>query len=729
MSDVACPRCNRAVATGMSFCPFCGADLRQQPPAPTGHPPGANPLVPAPGQREILIGRDEALKGTPHCWLDHPAVSLRHARVEQRDGRWCVVDLDSRKGTFVNYERVPPGVDGQPLEPDDTLWVAPYAFRLRLGGERQGLDPAHMRLDAQGLVRTVDRGRMTILNLEQDTISFQPGEFIALVGGSGAGKTTLMKALNGLQPAQKGRVLIDGKPIIDAGDARQFAALHAIMGYVPQDDVMHRELTAWEVLWYVARLRMADLSPREIRACIEQTLVAVDMLEHSQKRVSRLSGGQRKRINIAMELLARPRLLFLDEPTSGLDPGLDLEMMSLMRRWARGEGDGASRDPKTIVLVTHATQNIEQCDYLAFMAPGGRLAFFGPPREAKAFFFPDRPPEEVTYSHIYLELSRSADGNQTSDEWVARFRASTYYDRHVRARAPQPALTSEGERSSSTVPRARRQLSRAELKQQASQFSILAGRTVRLLSRDRLNAAFLLLQAPIAAVLLAAVSSRLALQPVGAVDAKKVLFIMACAAVWLGIINATKEIVKEQPVYQRERLYGLGAAPYVLSRHTVLATLGIVQVVLLVLFVGSQIELPAQGAFLPAVLEMAITLALSMAAGLALGLLVSSVATTQDLATTLMFLLLIVQVIFSGLLFELRGAASAISALALSRWALEGLGTTANLNQLLLGAVPGYEWDPAYQSSAFHLIQTWGILCLYTGICLALACWRQARKR
>jgi hypothetical protein len=390
-----------------------------------------------------------------------------------------------------------------------------------------------------------------------------------------------------------------------------------------------------------------------------------------------------------------------------------------------------SGDPKTIVLVTHATENIEHCDYLAFMAPGGQLAFFGPPRQAKAFFFPDQPAEEVTYSRIYHNLSERAagDNGKAPAEWVAEFRQSAHYRRYVQARALWPeAAPAEAEKDPGLA-RSPLHLSRAELRQQAAQFFILAGRTVRLLGRDTLNAVFLLLQAPIAAVLLAAVSSRQALQPVGAADAKKVLFIMACAAVWLGIINATKEIVKEQPIYQRERLYGLGAAPYVVSRLCVLATLGVVQVALLVLIVGWQIELPVEGVFLPAPVEMGVTLALSMAAGLALGLLISSLTSTLDLATTVMFLLLILQVIFSGLLFEPKGAASVLSALTLSRWTLEGLGTTANLNQLLLGAIPGYEWDPAYQATAFHLIQTWIVLGIYAVVCTALACWRQAGKR
>jgi ABC-type multidrug transport system ATPase subunit len=743
MSDWICPTCNGLAEPGQRFCGYCGANLEVNPPVAAPRRENANLLVPEPGQREILIGRDEALRGTAHCWLNHPAVSLRHARVEERDGRWFVVDLNSSKGTYINYQRVAPTSEGMPISLHDTLWIAPYAFRLRLQGERQGLEQAHMRLDARRLVRTVNRGRVTILDLQDMALSFRPGEFIALVGGSGTGKTTLMKALNGLQPAQKGEVLIDDRPIIQNGDARRFAALYSIMGYVPQDDVMHEWLTAWEVLSYVARMRLAELGPDEIRACIEQTLADVDMVEHHHKRINQLSGGQRKRINIAMELLAQPRLLFLDEPTSGLDPGLDLEMMSLLRRWAHGNGDTVSAsqagsrsgDPKTIVLVTHATQNIEQCDYLAFMAPGGRLAFFGPPREAKAFFFPGQAPDQVTYAHIYRELAetRAGDGDKKPEQWADEYARSPYYERYVVART-------SGAAGSDVIPTSRSllgnksalfspNLRRAEFRQQASQFAVLSGRTARLIRRDALNAIFLLLQAPIVAVLLTAVSSAQALQPIGAVDAKKVLFILACAAVWLGIINATKEIVKEQPIYLRERLYGLGAAPYVLSRHFVLTVLGLAQVILLVLFVGWHIELPASGVFLPAPVEIGVTLLLSMAAGLALGLLISSLAKTLDLANTLMFLLLILQVIFSGLLFEPRGVAGAISALTLSRWSLEALGTTANLNQLLLGVIPGYEWDPAYRFTVSHLLQTWAVLSLYAIICLALTCWRQARKR
>jgi len=731
-----CPACGKPAADSQRYCAFCGAELRalaRVEPRPAPH----NWLIPAPGQEVILIGRDPGLRGTMHCFLDHPAVSLHHARIERLREQWFVVDLNSSKGTFVNYQRVLPGPVGEPLGPDDTLWIAPYAFRLRTEGARGELQPAHMRLDACGLHRQVKVGRetQTILDLRQMPLTFVPGEFIALVGGSGSGKTTLMKALNGMAPAQEGQVAIDGRAIIEGRNAHAFAALFSIMGYVPQDDVMHRDLTVTELLRYVARLRLADLSGAEIATAVDEALAAVDLSPHAGKLIRQLSGGQRKRVNIAMELLARPRLLFLDEPTSGLDPGLDLEIMTLLRNWARGAseaGTDARSDPKTIILVTHATENIEQCDYIAFMEPGGRLAYFGPPREAKRFFIPEREPDDVTYSEIYRRVASppGCAGGQQPATWSDAYRESANFERYIVARQPrkiegyaQPATAVE------QAAAVRIKLpTRPELQVGLQQFRILAGRYVRLIGRDRLNAAFLFLQAPLVALLLAAVSSPQALRPAGALDAEKVLFILACAAVWLGVINSTKVIVAEQDIYQRERLYGLGPVPYVLSKIAVLGGIGLLQMALLVFFVNLAIFLPDRGLVGPVQLEYFVTLALSTLAGMALGLLTSALARTLDLANTLMFLLLIVQVIFSGLLFDPIGLAQIPASLTISRWVLQALGTSTDLNRLLMGIMPGYDWNPAYRADMIHLLACWLILVLYATICIGLACWRQAKK-
>jgi len=736
-----CSSCGELVTENQRFCARCGAELRQAQPAVALGPATENLLVPAPGQDTILIGRDPALRDTAHCYLDHPAISSQHARIERRGDQWFVVDLYSSKGTFVNYQRVPPGPAGQPVTEEDTIWVAPYAFHLRTSGTRSELHSAHMRLDAHDLRRQVKVGRdtVTILDLRATPLSFSPGEFVALVGGSGSGKTTLMKALNGMAPAQEGQVAIDGRAIIEGRNAHAFAALFSIMGYVPQDDVMHRDLTVTELLRYVARLRLADLSAAEIATVVDEALAAVDLTPHAGKLIRQLSGGQRKRVNIAMELLARPRLLFLDEPTSGLDPGLDLEIMTLLRNWARGtpEADSAGRsDPKTIVLVTHATENIEQCDYIAFMEPGGRLAYFGPPREAKRFFVPEREPDDVTYSEIYRRVAgppptaQGRDGGQQQATWSDAYRESANFERYIVAR--QPAEIDGYARPVAAIEPAapvRIKLpTRPELQVGLQQFRILVGRYARLIGRDKLNAAFLFLQAPLVALLLAAVSSPQALRPAGALDAEKVLFILACAAVWLGVINSTKVIVAEQDIYQRERLYGLGPVPYVLSKITVLGGIGLAQMALLVFFVNLAIFLPDRGLAGPVQLEYFITLVLSTIAGMALGLLTSALARTLDLANTLMFLLLIVQVIFSGLLFDPVGLAQIPASLTISRWTLQALGTSTDLNRLLTGVMPGYDWNPAYRADLVHLVGCWLILALYAAVCIGLACWRQAKK-
>jgi len=749
-----CPSCGELVTENQKFCARCGADLRSAalpaaqivqgairsaPEATTAlatPPPIDNVLAPAPGQDVILIGRDPALRDTAHCYLDHPAISSQHARIERREDQWFVVDLYSSKGTFVNYQRVPPGPAGQPVTEEDTIWVAPYAFHLRTGGTRSELQSAHMRLDAHDLRRQVKVGResVTILDMRETPLSFSPGEFVALVGGSGSGKTTLMKALNGMAPAQEGQVAIDGRAIIEGSNAHAFAALFSIMGYVPQDDVMQRDLTVTELLRYVARLRLADLSAAEIATAVDEALAAVDLSQHAGKLIRQLSGGQRKRVNIAMELLARPRLLFLDEPTSGLDPGLDLEIMTLLRNWARGTEVGADgrSDPKTIVLVTHATENIEQCDYIAFMEPGGRLAYFGPPREAKRFFIPEREPDDVTYSEIYRRVA-SPPGSRDSQQpatWSDAYRESANSERYIVARQPaeieghaKPVAALEA-----VAPVRIKLPTRPEFQVGLQQFRILVGRYARLIGRDKLNAAFLILQAPLVALLLAAVSSPQALRPAGALDAEKVLFILACAAVWLGVINSTKVIVAEQDIYQRERLYGLGPVPYVLSKITVLGGIGLLQMALLVFFVNLAIYLPDRGLVGPVQLEYFVTLVLSTVAGMALGLLTSALARTLDLANTLMFLLLIVQVIFSGLLFDPVGLAQIPASLTISRWALQALGTSTDLNRLLTGVMPGYDWNPAYRADMVHLLGCWLILALYAAVCIGLACWRQAKK-
>lgn len=728
------------------FCPTCGVSLQvwtdaASPGNAAGITAADNSIVL--NQSPITIGRG----AQNDIQLAHPAVSEHHARLEWRPDveAWFVVDEASAKGTFINYAQVPQGLIGQPINTtSDILWIAPYAFRL-VGGEQQQrqFEPAHLRLDAVNLVRSVKlagkRAPTHILNLEPTPLSFRPGEFVALVGGSGAGKSTLMKALLGLEVAQQGTVFVSGRPFIENGHTQRFAAMQSIVGYVPQDDVMHRELTPLEALDTVARLRLSpDLSRDERLAAIQETLETVELWPHRDKLIRQLSGGQRKRVNIALELLAQPRLLFLDEPTSGLDPGLDLAVMELLRAWATNPDD-----PRTIILVTHATENVTSCKYVAFLAAGGYVVYFGPPAKALDYFGVNR------FAEIYRKVGQyqlpdlvNSDNNQAAEpappdvhQLVERFTSSPDFFQYVSARqlSDTEMLEPAGPNEAQADSRRWLPFDSATWERFGQQLGILTARYWKLLRRDRMNFIVLLLQGLLVAGLLWAVARPDTFQPRGAENAQTVLFIMACAAVWLGILNGTKEIVKEQDIYARERRYGLNAASYVLSKLLLLGGVGAFQIGTLLLIVGYQIPFPARGAlgaWSPAWLEWFITLELTLTAGLSLGLFLSAMSKSVDAATAVMFVLLLIQVMFAGLFFEDAAWADSLSLFTFSRWGLEGVGTTANLNDLLQQAVgSSFRPDQDYTFSAVHLLIRWAILIGYTLFFTGAASFRQGRKQ
>lgn len=412
---------------------------------------------------QALIGRDPSSQ----FHLNHPTVSWRHAEIVRHSGGFAIRDLDSSNGTFVNGQRVTEQVT---LDFGDAIQIGP--FKLVYDGQVQGLTTLMSRghrLDAIELGMQVAEGRMI---LEEISLSVQMGEFAALVGGSGAGKSTLLKAMNGYNPATHGKMLIDGQDLYSNLDAYRM-----LMGYVPQDDIIHRELPVRLALWYAAKLRLPDASEGEIERRIQDVLAVVEMTEHVDKPVRVLSGGQRKRVSIAVELLAQPDLLFLDEPTSGLDPGLEKKMMYDLNRLA-DQG-------RTVVLVTHATANIEQCDHVAFLVQG-HLAYYGPPDEAISFFqaqdFADiylklsqevnpaeekpPPPELQPYYEAVRARLSSLEGRQKGNGqtfhmpagllWAEHYRQSPFYQEYVASR--QPHVT-PADRTSRVVPS--RQLERA----------------------------------------------------------------------------------------------------------------------------------------------------------------------------------------------------------------------------------------------------------------------------
>jgi ABC-type multidrug transport system ATPase subunit len=238
-----------------------------------------------------------------------------------------------------------------------------------------------VRIAATSLRKTVKGGRCVL-----DDVSFviEPGELVAIAGGSGAGKTMLLEALAGSRPADSGSVLFDGVDVYERLDV-----FRTVLGYVPQDDIIHLELPLKRTLLYAARLRLPSAaSRREVDAAVEEALLRLGLAEHAHVRVGALSGGQRKRASIAVELLTHPHVFFLDEPTSGLDPATGVELLKALRELAH-EGS-------TVVFTTHAVQDLVRCDRVVFLASGGRVAFVGSIEDALSPTSTSKPSKKST---------------------------------------------------------------------------------------------------------------------------------------------------------------------------------------------------------------------------------------------------------------------------------------------------------------------------------------------
>jgi ABC-type multidrug transport system ATPase subunit len=659
----------------------------------------ANPLAPRtppvqhfatpPGTALLTIGRANA-----DIVLDQPLVARQHAELAWLDGRHVLRDAGSASGTWVNGVRV---VGARALAPGDVVQIG--TFRLTYDGD--SLDSfdqrGAIRIDARAIGRAI--GDKVLL--DATTLSIEPCEFVAIVGASGAGKSTLMMALCGFERATTGHVAINGDDLYAS-----FDAYRSILGYVPQDDILHRTLSVSRALYHAARLRLpADTAPAEIDARIARVLHEVDMTEHAEKRIDELSGGQRKRVSIACELLADPPLLFLDEPTSGLDPGLERRLMYTLRRLADGG--------RTIILVTHATANIRVCDHIAYLV-AGKLVYFGPPQQAPAFFGVE------DFADIYACTDEPDKPDETAEHWQARYRASLQYEKYVIERpARAPAAPSSEQRAE----RARR--AQTYTLSRWRQLAIMTRRYVELVLADRRNLALLLMQAPVIGVLLALVSTHGGLTS-GRIEAKKVVFMMATTGVWFGVINAAREICKESAVLRRERLAGVRAGPYLASKVVVLFGLVLVQSALLLGVVALRMELPRQGIVAPAWIELYLTIALAGLAGVALGLCISAVASSPDKATSLIPIVVIPQVLFAGIMFGLHGISRVFSWAVSTRAGVDALSAIVDTNQLRSPIPLGDE--PQYAHTAGVMLTAWGAIVVQAIVFGALAWWTLRRR-
>jgi ABC-type multidrug transport system ATPase subunit/pSer/pThr/pTyr-binding forkhead associated (FHA) protein/ABC-type multidrug transport system permease subunit len=555
--------------------------------------------------------------------LEEPNVSWHHAEI--RPGAPpTIVDLGSRNGVRLNEQLIRSEAR---LGPGAIAGVGPFALHLD-GAELVVSDERGSRLDAAGVCVDVADRRI----LQPTYLSVAPGEFVALIGASGSGKTTLLKCLAGVKDPSSGQVLVGTDPI----DLRLTE-----VGYVPQTDVLHDRLTVRETLMYTARLRLpSDTSGAECAVAVDEVLSELRLTEHSETFVEKLSGGQRKRLSCGVELIGKPSTVLLDEPTSGLDPPLERHLMSTLRRLADG-GRG-------IVVVTHATSSLALCDTVAVMGEGGNLFFTGSPRECLEHF------NVGNYDEIYGAAELVAPPATPPETPLAR-----------KPRGSRLSLLA----------------GRSLLRQSAT----LTGRYAHTLGRDRRTLGALLGQAPLIGLLLALLYPRdvLALPDTSPTRSAQFMFLLVTAALWLGLIDSCREIVRERAIILRELAVGVRLDAQIIAKSTILFAIAAVQCLLLLAVVAALRPFHVSLAHYGEVLGLLILTSWAM---VCLGLLVSTLARSVDQATSVIPLLLIPQLLFGGALVALDRMGSVIKVLAditVSRWAFAGIGRVIEMNARL----------------------------------------------
>src|SRR5689334_17798990 len=373
------------------------------------------------------------------------SVSRNHAELRRTASGYQIVDLDSHNGTFVNGQQV----GSAPLTEGDIVGIGPSTFRLSGSELQEFVDTGDVSLVARDLTVTLGNGKVLL-----DHVTFPLGErcLLGIIGPSGAGKSTLLGALTGMRPANGGSVLYDDRDLY-----AHYAELRHRIGLVPQENILHTQLTARRALRYAAELRFPrDTSKGERNRRVDEVLAELSLTPHAETRTDRLSGGQQKRVNVALELMTKPSLLFLDEPTSGLDPGLDKSVMEMM--------SGLAKDGRTVIVVTHSVANLDICDRLLVLVPGGKVAYFGPPQDGLKHF--GKPG--------WAEVFQAFDAEPGRD-WAGEYRRSAWHQQYV--------LSAVDGRGPSATPR---QIPPApSSKNRLAQFSTLCRRYLSVIASDR----------------------------------------------------------------------------------------------------------------------------------------------------------------------------------------------------------------------------------------------------
>ena len=596
----------------------------------------------------IIFGRGTNADVT----LDSLNISRQHSSISRNNGSFELKDLGSKNGTYVNGKKI----SSSPITMGDFIQLGPYQIKL-VSNEYEVESPEITKYSivCKDVYRTVQVKSKPLTILQTCSLKIKKDSLVAIMGPSGCGKSTLLNAMNGLNPATGGDIYINGQNLY-----KNYDSLKKSFGYVPQDDIVHSNLTVNETLWYAAKLRLEqDITDEEIKRKIDKILTELKIDHEKNKKVSELSGGGRKRVCIASELLTEPSILFLDEPTSPLDPAMINEFLTILKN--------LSEQGTTIIMVTHKPEDLQYMDEVIFLASEGYLTYHGNPGAAMYNYF-----SKSDIIGIYELLNDQQKIKQ-------------YYKGATESRAGMTSII-EQNRAVPTLSKENNSL---------SQVFWLSRRYLSLKLSDKRATLISVLQAPFIAIIMLLIFDHIQV---------RMLYFLAISAIWCGVNNSAREISNEVNIYRRERMFNLRIFSYLSSKVIIQSILILIQTVffliVLQLFYGladSVIQFLSYGLFL-----FCLTLSASF-----MGLFISALFRKQEKVTSMMPVVLLPQILLAGVIspLGLNGPwhVDTLSQLTLGRWGTQGLcnirqEVEENINYVTFDAFDLNQDDPIMHS-------------------------------
>jgi ABC transport system ATP-binding/permease protein len=607
--------------------------------------------------------------------------SRHHAFLVQSALGTEIRDARSVNGTFVNGVRVGSAVlsegDVITIGNIDLVFTDGNLVRRTEAATRTGgleVNGVHFKIDGKEL-------------LDNISLTARPGTLTAIIGGSGAGKTTLSRLIAGYTRPSAGSVTFEGHDI-----HTEYATMRSRIGMVPQDDVVHRQLTVNQALGYAAELRLPpDTSKQERAQVVAQVLEELDLTKHADTRVDKLSGGQRKRASVALELLTQPSLLLLDEPTSGLDPALDRQVMLMLRQLADAG--------RVVLVVTHSVSYLDVCDQILLVAPGGKTAFNGPPSQVGAAL------GTTNWADIFANVG--ADPDEANRRFMER-------DGRPQSRAPARESPADlGEPVHSDLLR---------------QLSTIARRQVRLVVSDRGYSVFLaVLPFLIGALSLTVKGPKPGLGPADPLgpaptEPQYIMVLLNIGAVFMGTALTIRDLIGERPIFRREQAVGLSTTAYLLAKVFVFCVFATVQAAIatLIVRVGKGAPTAHPPFFDNSTFSLFVTVAGTCVASAILGLMLSAVAQSNEQIMPLLVVSIMSQLVLAGGMIPVTGRAglNQLSWLTPGRWGYAAGASSIDFPDLVkVKQIPSN--DPVWQHSKhiyfFDMFMLAALSLLYAG--------------